>query len=138
MDLSRELMAKANIVPKLQLMKKDAHQVPRTTGPHRVKILDERLLNGIDPDTNQPRPIVRYIFEENGERRQYDVPCKDKKGDLHYLIQRFAEFQPGEEMILEAQKRGPKSFISVTRVTDSTAAEVEDDEPAIQVDEPTD
>ncbi len=127
MDLSRELMAKANILPKLQLMKKDERDVPRPTGPHRVKILEERLLQGIDPETNQPRHLVRYVFEEEGVKRQYDVPCKDKKGDLHYLIQRFAEFQPGEEMILEALKRGPKTYISVTRVSEATEVDEDDD-----------
>jgi hypothetical protein len=61
--------------------------------------------------------FVRYIFEEAGEKKQYDAPMKAKGGsDPHYLVQALADVAEGEELILEMKKAGVKSYIEVTRV----------------------
>src|SRR5438045_1096763 len=61
--------------------------------------------------------FVRYILEENGEKKQYDAHMKAKGGtDPHYLVQALADVHEGEELILEMKKAGVKSYIEVTRV----------------------
>lgn len=123
MDKSKELVQQAGIVPNLQLAIKQARGGVKSTGPQTVKIIDEKLVNTTDYETGSTVPTMRYVFEDlNGEKRQYDVPVKDKNGNLHYLIQRLAEFNSGDVLVLECMKKGIKNYISVVK-----ADEVEQD-----------
>lgn len=135
MQISKELMTQAKIIPKLRLATKEDGKAPVPTGPHRVKIISDKLQSGKDSE-GKVIPIVRYIFEENGEQKRYDVPVKNKEGDLHYLVQRLAEMDEGQEMILEMKKRGMRNYVSVSMVQHSSDIDMSDDgEEEIKVDE---
>lgn len=127
MKNSKALLVKANITPKLRLAIKEDGKPPMPTGPHRVKILEDHVQRGKDHE-GKVIDIVRYIFEENGERRRYDVPVKNKEGELHYLVQRFAEVGENEEIILEMKKRGVKNYVNVSVVGHSSDVEVGDED----------
>lgn len=118
-------MIQANIIPKLRLAIKEEGKAPVPTGPHRVKILSDNTQKGKDREGNII-PIVRYVFEENGEQKRYDVPVKNKEGELHYLIQRLSEIEEGQEIILEMKKRGAKNYVNVSLV--GSDVEMEDEE----------
>ena len=119
-------MIQAKIIPKLRLAIKEDGKAPKPTGPHRVKILEDKVQNGKDHE-GKVVPVVRYIFEENGEKYRYDVPVKNKEGELHYLIQKLSEFPEGQELIIEMKKKGIKNYVSVTS-TDDTDVEVDEHE----------
>lgn len=83
--------------------------------------------------------MVKYILEEDGEQKFYRVPLKNKNDEVHYLVQRMAEIKEGQEIIMECVKKGPKNFIRVTEVSNSTEGEIEyDDIPVINEDEKMD
>lgn len=133
MQTSREIMLKAGLLPKLQLGIKSGRGVT-PTGPHKVKIVEDKLVKKLNTE-GQEEFFVRYIFEEGGQRKQYDCHMKAKVGnDPHYLVQALAEVEPGEELILEMKKAGVKSYIEVTRLsTNSTEkVDVDDDEDESQ------
>lgn len=131
MKTSREIMFKAGLLPKLRLGIKGGRGVT-PTGPHKVTILEDKLVKKLNPE-GQEEVFVRYIFDEGGEKKQYDAHMKAKVGnDPHYLVQALAECEPGEELILEMKKAGVKNYIAVTRVALNQTEEVavdDEDEP---------
>lgn len=127
MKFSKQLLVQANIIPKLRLAVKEEGKAPTLTGPHRVKIISDKTQMGKDNE-GKLIPIVRYIFEENGEQKRYDVPVKNKEGELHYLVQRLAEVEEGQEIVLEMKKRGMKNYVSVTVVGHTSDVEVGDND----------
>lgn len=127
MEYSKKLLVAANIIPKLRLAIKEEGKPPVPTGPHKVKIISDKTQNGKDHE-GKVVPIVRYIFEENGEQKRYDVPVKNKEGELHYLIQKLAEVEEGQEIILEMKKKGIKNYVSVSVVGHSSDVEVDENE----------
>lgn len=125
-------MSKAGLYPKLRLGIKNGRGVT-PTGPHRVKILEDKIIKKMNPDAAEEH-FVRYIFEEDGVKKQYDCHMKAKVGnDPHYLVQALSEVEPGEELILEMKKAGVKSYIEVTRVGLNSTERVEVDEEAGEV-----
>lgn len=129
MKTSKELLVQAKIIPRLRLGEKTDHGV-KGTGPHTVKIVEDKLQQGKDPQTGEIRPIVRYTFEENGELKRYDVPVKDKAGELHYLIQRLSDVEEGQEIVLEMKKRGVKNYVDVTTTDGTPIGDAEETLPA--------
>lgn len=127
MKNSKELLVRANIIPKLRLAIKEEGKAPKPTGPHRVKILEDKIQRGKDHE-GKIIDIVRYTFEENNEKKRYDVPVKNKEGELHYLVQRLSEFEEGQEIIIEMKKKGAKNYVSVTPVESSVDVEVDENE----------
>ena|SRR3990167_36027 len=128
MKNSIELMRVAKLLPKLRLgIKQDKGGVV-STGPHKVKILEDKIIRKPEPLTGKDIEWVRYILEENGEKKQYDTKLKSKDGQLSYLIQRFAEIKEGEEVIMEMEKLGSKNYIKVTPVGSASSVEVDDEE----------
>lgn len=120
-------MNKAGLLPKLRLGIKNGGRVT-PTGPHRVKIVEDKLVKKLNTEGVEEY-FVRYIFEEDGQKKQYDCHMKAKVGnDPHYLVQALAEVEPGEELILEMKKAGVKSYIEVTRVALGQKATVEADD----------
>lgn len=127
MKNSKALLVQAKIIPRLRLAIKEDGKAPQPTGPHRVKLISDNTQNGKDHE-GKVVPIVRYILEENGEQKRYDVPVKNKEGELHYLVQRLAEVSEGQEIILEMKKKGIKNYVSVTAIGDTNDVEVGDEE----------
>lgn len=137
MEISKKILEQAGITPKLRLAVKNERGIPTTTGPHRVKLIEEKLIKGTDEKGNEVA-IVRYFFLEEGEKRMYEVPVKDKKGGVHYLVQRFAEMEPEEEIQLTFKKAQGRSFIEVVRLNQANTSHVEvdeNDEEVIRYDE---
>lgn len=125
--ISKQLLAKAGLLPKLRLGLKLPKGGVKPTGPHRVKVLEDKIHKKPD-QTGKEIEYVRYIVEEEGEKKYYDTKLRDKNGGLSYLVQRFAEIPEGEEVILEMKKQGVKNYIEVTPTSHSASVEVEDEE----------
>lgn len=101
----------------------------KANGTHRVKIISDKIIRKPDPQTGKDTEWVRYVVEEKGEQKIYDTRLKNKDtGELSYLVQRFAEINEGDEVILEMKKQGIKNYIEITPVGHSSEALVEDDE----------
>lgn len=124
MENSKKLMAQAKIVPKLRLgVKTEKGVIP--TGPHRVKMISDRVIMGKD-EKAKPIEVVEYTVEEKGETKLYQVKVKNKEGQLNYLVQHLAEVSAGQEVILEMKKAGIKNYISVIPVSGTKSVEVDD------------
>jgi len=114
-------------MPKLRLGIKLPKGGVKSTGPHRVKILEDKIIRDLDIESGKEVEFVRYILEEQGERKIYQTKIKNKQGELSYLIQRLAELSEGSEVILEMQRQGIKNYVSVTPLDNSQPIEVEDE-----------
>ena len=128
MKKSKELLEKAGIIPRLRLGIKQDKGGMISTGAYRVKVLEDKILKLPDPRTGKETEYVRYMLEVNGENKYYQTKLRGADGGLSYLVQRFAEIEEGEEVILEMKKRGIKNYVDVIPVKISTSVEVEDDE----------
>lgn len=141
---SKELMKRAGIHPKLRLGNQLEKGGVESTGPHTVKLVSDKIQKGKHKRTGEVIDIMRYVFEEDGEMKQYDVPLKDEAGDLHYLIQRMSEVKEGDIVVLEMKKRGAKNYIEIRTpdgkpIGEDGDAEVEpeeeEQEPLIDIEE---
>lgn len=136
MQNSKQLLKAAGILPKLRLGLEQSGGGVKPTGPHKVKILEDKIIKRPDPRTAKDIEWVRYTVEENGEKKIYDTKLRDKNGGLSYLVQRFAEINEGEEVILEMKKQGVKNYIAVTPLGQSAKVEIEDEEEFNEQNEP--
>lgn len=142
MEKSKELLKVNKVVPFLKLaIKKDGGGTVGT-GPHKVKLLKDKVGKKREYHTGKEIYVMWYFVEENGEEKKYPVPVKDDNNEVHYLIQRLAEFSEGEEIIMEYKRKGAMGYIDVRSVKDSVVEketlppEVSDDEiPVIEEDE---
>src|SRR3990167_5731625 len=114
--ISQQLAEQAGIKPRLQLGIKTENGV-KSTGPHRVKYLADRIIKGVDYHTREEREEVEFIFQENGTDYIYEVPVKDPKTKKpHYFWVKMATYEYGQEVILEMRKRGAINYISIDPV----------------------
>jgi len=128
MKNSLALLKEAGIQPKLRLGNKKAKGGTQPTGPHKVKMIADKIIPGTDPKTGKQIEYVRYLLEENGETKTYQTKKLNDKGELSYLVQRLAEINEGQEVILEMKKQGIKNYIDVSPVVGGEHIEIEDDE----------
>ena len=129
----KQILKQANVIPDLKLFIKREGGGTQSTGPHKVKLIDSKIIKGTDFKTNEEIYVVRLLVEEDGEQKKYDFPMKDKKGDIHYLVQRLAEFEEGSEVILEGKSEGGRSFTNVSSVN-TTSQTSEEEVPTITQD----
>lgn len=118
---------------RLDLVKKDAKNVPQSTGIHKVKILRDEKRMDIHVFISSTGFLevqgIRFWFDEGGEEKFYDVPffnkddykrkdfkASDPTNRPHYLLERFAEIEEGTELELEFMRRGTNGFIDVRKV----------------------
>lgn len=133
MQKSKELLKAAGVLPKLRLAIQKTDDKGKklgveSTGPHRVKLLEDKIVPGIDKQTGKKIEEVLYLLEENGEKKEYRVPVKDRNtGQLHYLVQRLAEVPPEGEVILHCKKAGIKNYIEVIPVNEIGKVEYEEE-----------
>jgi len=132
MKLSKQLLKEAGIQPKLRLGNKKAGGGTTSTGAHRVKMIADKIIKGNDPKTGKEIDYVRYLLEENGETKTYQTKKLNDKGELSYLVQRLAEINEGQEVILEMKKQGIKNYIEVSPVVGGESVEIEDDEEHLE------
>lgn len=138
MKTSNEVLKKANIIPRLVLAIK-TERGTQGTGPHKVKLISDKIVMGTEFKTGKQRHEVEYLIEENGKQKKYRVPVKDKNNEIHYLIQRLAGYNEGDEVILEYKRQGLTGYIDVKPATeiqkklDETTAQIEKNEiPVIE------
>lgn len=129
--ISKELLTAAGIIPKLRLGIKTDKGVT-SNGAHRVKLLADKLVSEKDQRTGQDIEYVRYLVEENGEKKRYQTKKLNQNGELSYLVQRLAEINEGDEVILQMKKRGIKNYIEVIPVK-GDEIEVEDEDEQIDL-----
>src|SRR5207247_7709836 len=75
------------IVPDLRLFVKRPEGGTVSTGPHRVKVLSDKVIRSTEYETGKEIAAVEYILEEGGEKKRYEVPEKDKKDRPNYRSQ---------------------------------------------------
>jgi hypothetical protein len=130
MKTSKEIVIKAGLLPKLQLGLKTEKGV-KSTGKHTVRIVEDKIIRKPPREEGDDGYYVRYIFEENGEKKQYDTRMRQRGGaDPSYFVQAMADVQPGEEMTLEMKKSGVKNYVEIIRLSGGEVehADVEDEE----------
>ena len=135
MKNSQDILKKANITPKLKLAVKTDKGV-QGTGPHKVKFLKDKEAKGTDINGKE-RDEVAYLVEENGIPKSYRVPKFGKDGEIHYLVQRLADVEEGEEVMLEYKRKGIKGYIEVGKLNTHSREISDEDIPVINEDEQT-
>lgn len=95
------------------------------TGPHIIKLVSDSLGKGTDPFTGKERDELHVVVLEGGVEKMWNIPVKNKDGNLHYLVQRLAEFKPGDELVVEMKRKGMKNYIEVKWATTSMKAVAE-------------
>lgn len=122
MKIVKQVVEKLGIVPRLSLAVQKTDDKGKvlgveSTGPHRVKFLSEpKNAMGKDPMTSQERQEFHFEVEENGVKKQWIVPMRNKQGEGNYILAKLMEIEVGDEAILEVKRRGPKNYTSVTRI----------------------
>jgi hypothetical protein len=134
MEQSKELIKKFNITPFLKLAIKLEGGGVEGTGPHHVKLLEDKIVKGTDFKGNE-RFEVQYLVEENGEKKKYRVAMKDENGELHYLVQRLAEFKEGNDIIMEYKRQGKRGYIDVRGIKEGIITEDKEELPIISYDD---
>ena len=114
MKNSKQILKKANVIPKLQLAVKKEGGGVLGTGPHTVVLVSDEVVKGTDFRTGKERFEVKYTVKENGDLKTYNVPVKDKTGGVHYLVQRLAELPEGSTVTLEYKRNGLVGYIDVS------------------------
>ena len=133
MKTSQELLKKAGILPRLRLGIKLTAGGVKSLGAKRVKVLEDKVIKGIDSRTGKQIEWLRLIVEEGGEKKYYDTKLRGLDGKPSYLVQRFAEIKEGSEIILEMKKQGAKNYIDVIPTDRVSSIEIEDDDTDIGV-----
>jgi hypothetical protein len=128
MKVSKQLMDAAGIKPKLKLGVKTDRGV-QSTGPHKVKMISDKIINGLDRETGKVIEYVKYVVEEDGVQKEYRTRLKHKEtGELQYLVQNLSQINEGEEVIMEMKKMGPKNYVEVRHVDGSKITDEEQDD----------
>lgn len=117
MKTSKEILLKAGLLPKLQLGIKQAGGGVKSTGKHTVKVVEDKIVKK-PPQEGYDEFYVRYIFEENDQKVQYDTHMRQKGStDPSYFVQTMAGIEAGETISLEMKKAGIKNYIEILRVS---------------------
>jgi len=112
-EILDEATKKGDYKGKLQLFTKLEKGGTKATGSHTVELISSRAVTGTDYNTKKDRPEVEITVKEEGILKTYNFPVKDKKGGVHYLVERFAEIKAGTMVILEGKKSGVNSYVDV-------------------------
>lgn len=131
MQTAKELFGKAKEAgkvqkPFLQLGVKLEGGGVKPTGPHTIKIVSDKMGKGKDPVTQEERDELQMIVEEAGEQKLWNIPVKDKQGNLHYLIPKIAELVEGDTVVVEMKRNGLKNYVDFRKV---------DEIPTVNLDE---
>lgn len=127
MKASKDILKKANIYPRLRLFTKTPRGL-KSTGKHIIKLLLDKEVEGTEYRTGNKIEKVRYLVEENGEKKIYERNKYNKSGDVDYLVVKLSEFEEGTEIVIEGSRAGMKNVVNISSVTDGHEVEVEDGE----------
>ena len=135
MEISRSILLKAGLLPKLQLGIKKSGGGVTSTGIHKVKVLEDKIVRVPIREEGDDGYAVRYIVDEDGVKKQYDTRMKQKGGtDPSYFVQAMANVEVGEEITLEMKKQGIKNYIEIIRLSVGEVEHADEDEPEEQED----
>lgn len=114
---------KVNMRTFLELAKKDERGIPQPNGIHTVK-----LLRGEEDERTNYKGIleegIMLYFEEEGIEKKYFIAKfindknSDNYGKFHYLYERFADIEEGDELEMEYIRKGKTGYIDVRKVSD--------------------
>lgn len=116
MEICKKILQQANIIPRLQLVRKKEGGGTEGTGPHRVKLFGDKACKVKNFKTGEVEFGVELLVEENGEKKRYCFPMKGETGEVHYLVQKMANFNIGDEVIMEYKRQpgmGTRGMIDV-------------------------
>lgn len=95
----------------LSLAPKNSEGVPTPNGQHRIVLVkDEKTTNSMGKEQ------LTVTVKEGGVEKIWNIKLKDDEGNLHYLVQILADYNEGDELIVEMKKNGAKNFVDVKRV----------------------
>lgn len=144
MKNSKALMVRAGIYPRLKLgIRKKNPQTQKesvhSTGPHKVRVIDDKITKGRDRESGQIIDVMKYVLEVDGVKKEYRCPIKNKEtGELHYLVQIFSNVEPGTELILEMKKQGPRNYVEVRDAQGNRLSSDESDASEVAEDQEVD
>lgn len=127
MKISKGIIKAANIYPRLRLFNKTPKGLV-STGIHRVKLILDKELKGTEFKTGKEIEKVRYLVEENGEKKIFERNKFNKSGDVDYLVIKLSEYEEGTEILLEGTRAGIKNVVNISPAVGGDSVEVEEDE----------
>src|SRR5438105_2713642 len=92
----------------LRLAPKNEQGVPTPNGPHKLTLVSDKV-----GTNNLGEQQLQVSVTEKGIPKLWTIPLKDKEGNLHYLVQTLATYEPGDEIIVEMKKNGAKNYVEV-------------------------
>ena len=112
MNASKDYLKQNEIMPRISFKEK----------PRRVLTLLEDKLDTITDDDGKKIEGVKYLVEENGEKKTFFT------GSVG-LIQKLSEFEKGTEVVIELKsKKGEKGWISFFEAKKFDSAHTVEDE----------
>jgi hypothetical protein len=69
---------------------------------------------------------VRYLVEENGEKKIFERNKFNKSGDVDYLVVRLSEYEEGAEILIEGTRKGIKNVVNISSVVGGEQVEIDD------------
>jgi len=123
MESCKQIIDQANIVQDLHLVRKKESGGTEGTGPHKVKLISDKVGKGRDYKTKKEIFVVNLLVEEDGQQKKYTFPVKNEAEEVHYLVKKFAEFKPGDEVVMEYKRDGMTGYIDVVPVKEKTDVE---------------
>lgn len=94
----------------------------KSTGAHTIMLVSDSIGKGKDPMSGAEVEQLQVIVTEGGVEKMWNIPLKDKESNLHYLVQRLAEFNEGDTLVVEMKKKGMRNFIDVKSLSQAKAA----------------
>lgn len=102
-------------------------------GQHRVKITSQKIGPGKNFKGIEQEMLIMEIID-NGVPKLWDMPIKDDKGNLYYLIEDLENIELNEEFFVEAFKLSNGHYGK--RITKVAGKGTGEHIPTIQLDEP--
>ena len=129
MQIFNDITTKAGLVPKLRLFTKEEGKAPVSTGRHMVRILEagKGAVEIENKRTHQKELFIWVYFEEKRQKVRYPIPVKNKEGGVHYLVERFAGLEEGDEITIEGINKDGRSFVSIDKVKTEFPVESQED-----------
>lgn len=114
MKVSKKILNEHGVRSRLRLGSKTPKGVV-STGQHKVVLVSDEKIKKLDYLGNQ-KEYVRYTLKEGNELKYYDVPLYNSNKEIHYLIQRLAELNEGQEIIIELKNKNARNYVEITPI----------------------
>ena len=132
MEIFKKVLAQSGYVPTIKIFVQKEGGGVISTGPHKVKVVKagKGAVNIKNPTTGKDELHVWLYLDEDGQQLRYPIPLQNKDGSLHYLVERMADIEEGETIVMEGKKSqsGMTNYIEIRKVE-----EKEPEEPVIDI-----